>query len=69
MVEIPGKDLLSTGPKEIRIYPGFAFEGYPNRDSLPYRERYGIPEAQTILRGTLRYRVCVDCTWAMRCLD
>ncbi len=30
-------------------------EGYPNRDSLPYAERYGIPSALTIFRGTLRY--------------
>ena len=28
---------------------------YPNRDSLPYKELYGIPEAKTIMRGTFRY--------------
>lgn len=56
MVEIPGQDLLKLGPKEISIFPAFAFEGYPNRDSTPYSERYGIPEARTILRGTLRYK-------------
>jgi saccharopine dehydrogenase-like NADP-dependent oxidoreductase len=28
---------------------------YPNRDSLPYVELYGIPEAKTIMRGTFRY--------------
>lgn len=44
--------------KELRIYPAFAFEGYPNRDSTPYKERYLIPEAETIIRGTLRYKVC-----------
>jgi saccharopine dehydrogenase (NADP+, L-glutamate forming) len=31
------------------------FEAYPNRDSVPYAEAYGIPEAKTMLRGTLRY--------------
>jgi saccharopine dehydrogenase (NADP+, L-glutamate forming)/spermidine synthase len=31
------------------------FEGYPNRDSLPYVELYGISETQTMFRGTLRY--------------
>lgn len=36
-------------------YPAFAFVGYPNRDSTPYLERYRIPEARTIIRGTLRY--------------
>lgn len=54
--ELSGVDLLSKGPREIPIYPAFAFEGYPNRDSTPYAERYGIPEAHTILRGTLRYK-------------
>ena len=36
--------------------PGFHLEGYPNRDSTVYAEQYGISEASTILRGTLRYR-------------
>ncbi len=31
------------------------FEGYPNRNSLPYVDLYGIPETKTMLRGTLRY--------------
>lgn len=31
------------------------FEGYPNRNSLPYIEIYGIPETKTMFRGTLRY--------------
>jgi saccharopine dehydrogenase-like NADP-dependent oxidoreductase len=31
------------------------FEVYANADSLPYVERYGIPEAKTIYRGTIRY--------------
>jgi len=31
------------------------FEVYANADSLPYLERYGIPEAKTIYRGTFRY--------------
>ncbi len=30
------------------------FECYPNRDSKPYRELYGIPECGTVIRGTLR---------------
>jgi saccharopine dehydrogenase (NADP+, L-glutamate forming) len=41
--------------KPYHIYPGFAFVAYPNRDSTPYKERYNIPEAQTIIRGTLRF--------------
>jgi len=38
------------------IYPAFAFVAYPNRDSTGYKERYNIPEAQTVVRGTLRYQ-------------
>lgn len=42
--------------KPYFIYPGYAFVAYPNRDSTPYLERYSIPEAQTVVRGTLRYQ-------------
>lgn len=55
IVDIASKDLMSTA-KPYFIYPGFAFVAYPNRDSTPYKERYNIPEAQTIVRGTLRYQ-------------
>ncbi len=30
------------------------FEGYPNRDSMPYMDTYGIQGARTMFRGTLR---------------
>lgn len=55
IVEIEGKDLMNAA-KPYFIYPGYAFVAYPNRDSSPYKERYNIPEAQTIIRGTLRYQ-------------
>lgn len=55
VVDIPGEELMGEA-KPYYIYPGFAFVAYPNRDSTPYRERYNIPEAQTIIRGTLRYQ-------------
>ncbi len=44
--------------KHVFLYevPGLAvFEAYANADSLVYKEGYGIPEAKTIYRGTLRY--------------
>ncbi|CAG0879956.1 unnamed protein product [Cyprideis torosa] len=41
---------------QIGFLPGFALEGYPNRDSTIYSEAYGIPEARTVFRGSLRYR-------------
>ncbi|TYZ07821.1 saccharopine dehydrogenase [Hymenobacter lutimineralis] len=35
--------------------PGYgAFDGYANRDSLSYRQPYGLDDIRTILRGTLR---------------
>jgi len=52
---VTGAQLMSTA-KPYHIYPGYAFDAYPNRDSTPYRERYNIPEAETVIRGTLRYR-------------
>ena len=55
IVDIESKDLMATA-KPYFIYPGYAFVAYPNRDSTPYKERYNIPEAQTIIRGTLRYQ-------------
>jgi saccharopine dehydrogenase (NADP+, L-glutamate forming) len=36
-------------------YQGYNLVAYPNRDSSIYKERYSIPEAQDIIRGTLRY--------------
>ncbi|TGJ81399.1 hypothetical protein E0Z10_g7364 [Xylaria hypoxylon] len=54
VVNVAGPELMAEA-KPYPIYPGFAFVAYPNRDSTPYRERYHIPEAQTIIRGTLRY--------------
>jgi saccharopine dehydrogenase-like NADP-dependent oxidoreductase len=54
VVSISAADLFAR--PEIIPIPGLGeFEGYPNRDSVPYRETYGIPEAGSILRGTLRY--------------
>jgi saccharopine dehydrogenase-like NADP-dependent oxidoreductase len=35
---------------------GLNLEGYPNRDSLQYDEAYGLQDAKTIIRGTLRKR-------------
>lgn len=29
---------------------------YPNRNSVPFREFYNIPEAETVVRGSLRYK-------------
>ena len=56
VVEIPGPELFLNYwcvPVEVdgKLIP---FEAYPNRDSLPYAETYGITSARTMFRGTLR---------------
>ncbi|KAF8641738.1 hypothetical protein AX16_009815 [Volvariella volvacea WC 439] len=53
--QIQGQDLMSHA-RPYYITPAFAFVAYPNRDSVPFREYYNIPEAETVVRGTLRYQ-------------
>ncbi|KAG6811831.1 hypothetical protein H0H92_005628 [Tricholoma furcatifolium] len=55
IVNISGSELMSYATP-IYISPAFAFVGYPNRDSTPFRQYYNIPEAETVIRGTLRYQ-------------
>jgi saccharopine dehydrogenase (NADP+, L-glutamate forming) len=55
-INIPGEELFDhcwSVPIEVegRV---IEFEGYPNRDSLPYMQTYGIESARTMFRGTLR---------------
>ncbi|QKG80758.1 saccharopine dehydrogenase C-terminal domain-containing protein [Tenuifilum thalassicum] len=45
---------LFTNVREYDILDLGKFEMYPNRDSLKYREIYGIQDIKTIIRGTLR---------------
>jgi saccharopine dehydrogenase-like NADP-dependent oxidoreductase len=54
VVSVPGEELFAHHwPVQIE---GFGtLEGYPNRDSIPYRETYGVSQVKTIFRGTLRY--------------
>jgi saccharopine dehydrogenase (NADP+, L-glutamate forming) len=54
VVFIPAEKLFES--YKMMTIPGLGeFEAYPNRDSVPYAESYGIPGASTMLRGTLRY--------------
>lgn len=54
VVEIPGPELFDN--YEFKTVPGVGvFENYPNRNSLPYSKLYGIGEAHTVYRGTLRF--------------
>jgi alpha-aminoadipic semialdehyde synthase len=54
-VTVPAAELFAS-PKPLTV-GGWdePFETYPNRNSLPYLERYGIPEAESFIRGTIRY--------------
>jgi len=54
VIDVPGPELFSYHwPCVIK---GFGeLEVYPNRDSMPYVESYGIPTVTSMFRGTLRY--------------
>ena len=55
-VLVPGEELFDhrwSVPVEIEGKM-MDFEGYPNRDSLPYMETYGITTTKSMFRGTLR---------------
>ncbi len=55
-VNIPGLELFNHHwPVHVEVEGTLtAFEGYPNRDSVPYAEMYSIPDVDTMFRGTLR---------------
>jgi len=53
VVDVPNERLFAT--HYVTWVEGLGdFEAYPNRNALPYIERYRIPEAHTMYRGTLR---------------
>lgn len=54
LATVEGRDLMAVAMPQ-RIFPGFNLVGYPNRDSVGFRDFYRIPEAHTVFRGTLRY--------------
>lgn len=54
-VNVESKNLLLQSKAVEVPHKGFAFEGYPNRDSTRYIKKYGLESATTVLRGTLRY--------------
>ncbi|KHN45038.1 Alpha-aminoadipic semialdehyde synthase [Glycine soja] len=65
-VHIDGNDLYDSATRlRLPDLPAFALECLPNRNSLLLRDLYGITEASTIFRGTLRYEgmlyICFYC--------
>lgn len=69
IVEIKGGgDLMST-TKELDFLPGFALEGFPNRDSMQYLQLYGLGHTvHTFVRGTIRYKGFTECIKTMQLL-
>ncbi len=54
-IEVPTENLFRN-PAIIDFPEVGKLEVYPNRDSIMYKEIYGIPEATTIFRGTMRFQ-------------
>ena len=68
IVHVDGESLLrSAGPCER--FPTMRMEVLPNRDSLMYRELYGVRDVTTICRGTLRYAGWSDVMQSLKILN
>ncbi|XP_055919491.1 alpha-aminoadipic semialdehyde synthase, mitochondrial [Eupeodes corollae] len=69
IVEISGGGDLMSNPKSLEFLPGFALEGFPNRDSTKYSELYGLGrDIHTLVRGTIRYKGFSECIQPMQLL-
>ncbi|KAI9351101.1 Saccharopine dehydrogenase-domain-containing protein [Zopfochytrium polystomum] len=58
LIEVPGPELMRSAVP-VSIYPGFALEGLPNRDSLSYLDTYQLgsgADLTDMFRGTLRFK-------------
>ncbi|EGG12324.1 uncharacterized protein MELLADRAFT_89155 [Melampsora larici-populina 98AG31] len=55
LIKVAGQDLINYANPYF-ISPAFAFVPYPNRDSTPFIYFYAIPEAKTVVCGTMRYQ-------------
>ena len=67
--EVPGPALFGD-VHHLTVEGLGQLEVYPNRDSMGYREIYGLTRAQTIFRGTFRnpghcaaWKALADCGW------
>lgn len=66
-VYVPTEDLFKN-PLKVD-FPGVGeLDIYPNRDSMPYIDLYGIPETKTMMRGTFRYPGWCESLDAMKAL-
>ncbi|KAM9351728.1 alpha-aminoadipic semialdehyde synthase, mitochondrial [Symphorus nematophorus] len=56
LMSIPAGGTLMDSATPMDFLPGFSLEGFPNRDSTKYSEPYGIENAHSLIRGTLRFK-------------
>lgn len=54
-VTIEGSKLLTEGTTKKDFHRAYKLEGYPNRDSVSFKDAFGMSHAQSFVRGTLRY--------------
>jgi saccharopine dehydrogenase-like NADP-dependent oxidoreductase len=54
LVDCPGSELFKA-PEQIEVAGAGTFEGYPNRDAMPYKDLYGLNDVRTMFRGTMRH--------------
>merc|ERR1719181_465346 len=55
LTKVTGCELLAHA-KPMTMNNAFTFEVLPNRDSTAFAELYGVADAPTFFRGTLRYK-------------
>ena len=53
IVDIPGPELFSNH-WSLEVPGQGMFEAYPNRNSMPYQDLYGLKDVKNMFRGTLR---------------
>ena len=63
----PGSLLQSA--EASKRFPTMRLEALPNRDSVKYKEIYGVPDVTTLCRGTLRYEGWSNVMHALQCLQ
>lgn len=54
-IEVDGPDLFGSDCGEMNVDGVGVLEIYPNRDSIPYIEKYKLAGIESMFRGTLRY--------------
>lgn len=60
-VNVPGEQLFAD-VRPVTVPGAGEFECYPNRDSIPYIETYGLTAVRNMMRGTLRNKGWCE-TW------